>query len=214
MDGISDLFQPPMDNYDTQLTREGEDICRVLDLPTHVRRVQWLDRILWNTYQSDSCGFGRVTGYFPARMKGKIEPQEWRPIMCSRRIYNQLQKNPPLSVIFTSIATLFLVVINGAGIASGQLGNTRGSWVLLSILLVELPIFFLLRARGTKRQKLQADLLASRVEGKQGFLFVLRKIQSLGLRDIVKTESRGLSRYLSTRPSIADRIRNLELFKG
>jgi len=42
-----------MDSYDTQLAREGEDICRVLDLPKHVRQVTWMDRILWHTFDSD-----------------------------------------------------------------------------------------------------------------------------------------------------------------
>lgn len=214
MGRISDLFLPPMDSYDTQLAREGEDICRVLDLPKHVRRIKWLDQILWYTYPSDGCGFGRVDGYFPAHMKGRIEPKEWRPIMCSRRIYSQLHWSPPLSVFFGWLATLFLVTIVGAGFASGVLGTTRGSWVLLSILLAEIPIFVLVRGRGIKRLKLQADLLASRVEGKQEFLSVLRKIQSFGLSDIVKTENRGLTSYVSTRPSIAQRIHNLELFKG
>ena len=214
MDSISDLFLPPMDRYDTQLAREGEDICRLLDLPRHVRRIRWLDRIFWKTYPSDGCGFGRIDGYFPARMKGRLEPKEWRPIMCSRRIYSQLQRNPPLSVFFGWIATLFLIMIVGAGFASGQFGSMRGSWVLLLILLVEVPIFVLVRARGTKRQKLQADLLASRVEGKQEFLAVLRKIQSFGPSDVVKTENRGLSSHISTRPKITERINNLELFKG
>ena len=86
--------------------------------------------------------------------------------------------------------------------------------MLLLILLAEVPIFILVRARGIRRQKLQADLLASRVEGKQEFLAVLKKIQSFGLSDIVKTENRGLKSRISARPSISERIHNLELFKG
>jgi len=214
MNSISALFLPPMDNYDIQLALEGEDICRLLNLPTHVRRITWVDRDVWSAFPSDDCGFFHEEGLFPAHMKGRLEPKEWRPLMCSRRIYKRIRRDPPLSVFFGMIATLFLVMIVGAGLVSGQFGNTRGSWVILFILLAEVPIFFVVYARGTRRQKLQADLLASRVEGKQEFLSVLRKIQSLGLSDVVKTEGRGLSRYFSSRPSIAERIHNLELFKG
>jgi len=66
--------------------------------------------------------------------------------------------------------------------------------------------------QGQKNLKLQADLLAARVEGRQAFLTVLRKIQTFGLTDIVKTERRGFRRHFSSRPSLSERIHNLELF--
>src|SRR5712664_2061019 len=119
---ISDLFLPPMDSYDTQLAREGEDICRALDLPKHVRRITWMDRVLWHTFDSDRCSFGRVVGYFPAQMKGRLEPKEWRPIMASSRILRQIHGNPPVRSIFISIFAMFILLLGIAAASTSGFG--------------------------------------------------------------------------------------------
>jgi len=186
-----------MDSYDTQLAREGEDICRVLDLPKHVRQITWMDRILWHTFDSDRCSFGRVVGYFPAQMKGRLEPKEWRPIMASSRILRQIHGNPPVRSIFISTLALFILFAGIAGL------------VIISAAALALVNSY---TQGQKTLKLQADLLAARVEGRQEFLSVLRKIQTFVLTDIVKTERRGFRRHFSARPSLSERIHNLELF--
>ncbi len=186
-----------MDSFDTQLAREGEDICRVLDLPKHMRQITWMDRILWHTFDSDRCSFGRVVGYFPAQMKGRLEPKEWRPIMASSRILRQIHGNPPVRSIFISTLALFILFVGIAGASAGVLG-WDGRFALALVIISAL--------------KLQADLLAARVEGRQEFLSVLRKIQTFELTDIVKTERRGFRRHFSGRPSLSERIHNLELF--
>jgi hypothetical protein len=207
---ISDLFLPPMDSYDTQLALEGEDICRVLDLPKHVRQITWLDRIFWHTYDSDRCGFGRIVGYFPAQMKGRLEPKEWRPLMASSRILRQIHGNPPVRSIFGSIFAAFILLLGIAGASVEGFG-----WRLaLDLVLITAGALVLVNSytQGQKTLKLQADLLAARVEGRQQFLSVLRKIQTFGLTDIVNTEKRGFRRHFSSRPSLSERIHNLELF--
>jgi len=80
-------------------------------------------------------------------------------------------------------------------------------------LVIDGPIFVNGFTQGEKKLKLQADLLAARAEGKEEFLSVLRKIQELGLSDVRKTERRQLSRHFSSKPSLSERIHNLELFK-
>ncbi len=207
---ISDLFLPPMDSYDTQLAREGEDICRVLDLPRHVKRITWLDRVLWHTFDSDRCSFGRIDGYFPAQMKGRLKPKEWRPIMASSRFLRQIHGNPPVRNILVGIfaAFIFLVGIGGASVE----GFGWGLGIVFLMIVGGALLLVNSYTQGRKTLRLQADLLAARVEGRQQFLSVLRKIQTLGLTDIVNAERRGLSRHFSSRPSLSERIHNLELF--
>jgi hypothetical protein len=207
---ISDLFLPPMDSYDTQLAREGEDICRVLDLPKHVKRITWMEPFLWHTFDSDRCSFGRIVGYFPAQMKGRLEPKEWRPIMASSRFLRQIHGNPPVRSIIVGFfaAFIFLVGIGGASVE----GFGWGLAIALPMIIGGALLLVNSYTQGRKTLRLQADLLAARVEGRQQFLSILRKIQTFGLTDIVKTERRGLRRHFSSRPCLTERIHNLELF--
>jgi hypothetical protein len=207
---ISDLFLPPMDSYDTQLAREGEDICRVLDLPKHVKRITWMDPFLWHTFDSDKCSFGRIVGYFPAQMKGRLEPKEWRPIMASSRFLRQIGANPPVRSFFVTFFAgfIFLVGIAGASVVGFGWGLAIALLIIAASALALVNSF----TQGRKTLRLQADLLAARVEGRQAFLSVLRKIQTFGLTDIVNTEKKRLRRHFSSRPSLSERIHNLELF--
>lgn len=210
MDRVSDYFLFPADSYDAELVREGADVCQKLNLPEHVRRIAWLDRALWHNFHSDKCFFHGKEALFPARMKGKLEPREWRPLIASYKLYKFYRRNPPLR-IFLVLPAMFLALTVAAAIVrifATDVGITFG----LTLLAMEGPLFVNLETQGTKNKKLQADLLASRVEGKEDFLVVLKKIRGLRLSDIAKTERRKLSRHFSSKPSLSERIRNLELF--
>lgn len=210
MDSISDYFVFPADSYDAELVREGTDICLKLNLPEHVRRIVWLDRVLWHTLHSDECFFHGREALFPSRMKGKLEPREWRPLIASYKMYKFYRRNPPLR-IFLTVPAMFLAFIVTALIVR-IFATDLGITLVLTLLAIEGPLFVNLETQGTKNKKLQADLLASRAEGKEDFLVVLRKIRELRLSDIAKTERRKLSRHFSSKPSLSERIRNLELF--
>jgi hypothetical protein len=192
---ISDLFLPPMDSYDTQLAREGEDICRVLDLPKHVKRITWMEPFRWHTFDSDRCSFGRIVGYFPAQMKGRLEPKEWRPIMASSRFLRQIHGNPPVRSIIVGIFAAF-IFLTGIATASAGVFGWDGRFAL-ALVIISAAALALVNSytQGRKKLRLQADLLAARVEGRQQFLSVLRKIQTFGLTDIVNTEKRGFRRH-------------------
>jgi len=145
-------------------------------------------------------------------MKGRLEPKEWRPIMASSRILRQIHGNPPVRSIFISTLALFILFVGIAGASAGVLG-WDGRFAL-ALVIISAAALALVNSytQGQKTLKLQADLLAARVEGRQEFLSVLRKIQTFELTDIVKTERRGFRRHFSARPSLSERIHNLELF--
>lgn len=210
MGSVSDYFLFPADSYDSELARQGNDVCQKLNLPSNVRRIVWLERILWHTIHSDECFFYSNGALFPARMKGKLEPKEWRSLIASNRMFRYIRTNMSGRELVI-LPAVFLTLILAAAI-SRFFGTDIGSTIGLLILLIDGPVFVNGITQAKKTQRLQADLLAARVEGKQEFLLVLRKIHDLGLSDVIKTEKRKLSRHFSGKPSLAERIHNLELF--
>ncbi len=107
---------------------------------------------------------------------------------------------------------VFLTLIL-AGLISRFFGTDIGVTIGLLLLVIDGPVFFNGITQGKKTLRLQADLLAARAEGKEEFLSVLRKIRELGLSDVLKTERRRLRRHFSSKPSLSERIHNLELFR-
>src|SRR5262245_15586074 len=136
MDSVSDLFLVASDAYDSEIIREGNDVCQRLDLPVHVRRIYWADGILWHTFHSDECFFHGKRGLFPARMKGRLEPREWRPIIASSRIFRQYGANPPLRDFLVGMLSLFVLLTIVAEVSAGSFGGDGRLALALSILFL------------------------------------------------------------------------------
>jgi hypothetical protein len=211
MGSVSDHFLLPADSYDSELVREGNDVCRKLNLPANVRRIVWRDKVLWHTLHSDECFFHGNRALFPARMKGRLDPIEWRPLIASFRMFSYLRRNLPGRGLVILPAVFLTLIL--AGLISRFLGADLGETIGLLLLVIDGPVFVNGITQGKKTQRLQADLLAARAEGKEKFLSSLRKIRDFGLSDVIKTEKRPLRRHFSGKPSLAERIHNLELFK-
>jgi len=115
--------------------------------------------------------------------------------------------NVPLRSVFVSFLTLFLFVsaIVGFFIITSFTGFAIDSLVVM----IDCLAFVYSFQWGRKKLGLQADRLAVQVVGKQEFLAVLRKIESFGLNDVVRTERQGFRRHFSRRPSVSERIANL-----
>lgn len=170
--------------------------------------MRWLDRAIWSKINSDECRFGADGVLFPDRMKGKLEPTEWRPLMASSLIFQKiLARNMPASFLVT-IPLLFLATLIGAGIAMVS-GGYEGIVFFLFVVLVDGPILVNGVTRARKKRRLEADLQATRIVGRDELLGVLKKIDGLGLDDVMKTDKRKLSSHFSSKPSVAERISNL-----
>ena len=198
-----------LDAYDSLLIEEAHDLCRTFNLTPKVRRLFWIDRMFWSKVNSDECSFGTKIVLFPDRMKGRLEPEEWKPIMASSLVFKKiLVKNMPASYL-VALPVLFVVSLIGAGIST-LLGNYQSLFFLLFILLVDGPILMNAIARAMKKRRLEADVEVAKVLGRDQFLKVLSKIEGLGLDDVVRrTEKRGIGRHFSGKPSIPERIANL-----
>ena len=119
-----------------------------------------------------------------------------------------LVRNMPASYLLT-LPVLLVVTLLGAGIST-LLGSYEDLFFLLFILLVDVPILANAIARARKKRRLEADVEAARVLGRDQFLNVLSKIEDFGLDDVVKrTERRGIGRHFSGKPSLPERIANL-----
>jgi hypothetical protein len=204
------LSQRKMDDYDTQVVEEADDICRVLSLKPQIKRLLWADRV-----NSDDCRFALGLASFPDRMKGRLEPKEWRPLIASTLIYRKIiARNPPGSAV-VAIAVLFVLLVGGAGILSAIFGSSAvGLPFFLYLVFVGGPFFANRITQGAKNQRLQADLEAARVFGKEELLSVLRKIDGMGMRDVIETEKRRFSRHFSSKPSVAERITKVSLWQS
>lgn len=76
------------------------------------------------------------------------------------------------------------------------------------LLLVFIPGFYLMNQLD-QRAKLQADIIAAELIGKEEFIRVLRKVDSLGLDDVEKLKKGGWRARFAGRPSISKRIETL-----
>jgi hypothetical protein len=203
-----------LDLYDSQLIEEEQNLCKVLNLTTKTRRLIWRDRVPWSKIKSDDCHLGHGVAVFPDRMKGRLEPKEWRPLMASHLIYrNILVRNPPSSLLVTMLATAILMTVGG-GIMAVIFGNSLDLPFFLYTILVVGPFVVSRITQASKKQRLQADVIAAKSLGKDEFLLVLRKIEGMALPDIIETEKRGFSRHFSGKPSVAERIANLSSTTG
>lgn len=159
---------------------------------------------------SDQCLFRRDKIILAERMEGILDPEEWAPLLASSLIYWVKFRRRRIHV---SIVRLFLPEgLAFAGIVLvAHLLRDPGLVLLALFPFVVVSLVGLISYITAERNlRLQADVDASLVVGRENFLGVLRKIYSLGLDDIKGGMTPGRYRRLSLIPSIIDRINNLE----
>src|SRR5437667_2638380 len=101
-----------MDAYDSQIAQDVEDVSRILGLKITVRVLRWVDRVTRSKVNSDDFRFALGLAAFPDRMRGKLEPKEWRPLIASTLIFRKIfARNPPGSILVTVLALFVLLVI-------------------------------------------------------------------------------------------------------
>ena len=146
----------------------------------------------------------------PARMMGRLTVEEWRPLIASSLVFEKKIRKTlrGKAFLFTGLP---LIVALGLPIALAILLQTPELILLYPVLV--LPLAFLGTRRYSsdlKKARLEADIQASVVVGKNSLLDILKKIDNMGLDDIdrLKTGQRG--RRQPGLPSITQRIENLQ----
>lgn len=160
---------------------------------------------------SDRCEFWSRKLVLPARMEDLLSVDEWRPIIASALVYRNLyststrKRAPYLLVPLISFIALAVVL------AFLTRTLVYSALLFFAYFLVIIPV---LRSntRLNYQTSLEADRKAASVVGKEAFLGVLHKIDSLKLADVEKAKKPGFDRRraVNPTPNIADRIANLE----
>ncbi len=166
---------------------------------------------------SDQCRIHKNAILLAESMRGKLEPEEWKPLLASSIIfYRKLRRRLLVRLVALSWAPLVLLLVGFffALFVAAILGAP--SWV--AFLFV--PFLFLggvlvegIYGLSLKRSLLFADRQAANVTGRLQFMRVLKKLDSLSQPDIQKRNNRKkVTRLLFVdRPTLGERIRNLEL---
>lgn len=142
-------------------------------------------------------------------MIGKLEPEEWKPLLASYLIHKKTRRQGLLPTALI-VAAEYLVLLFAGVVLIARVFGQNGALLALGYSLVMTPIFLTNRStQDTKKRKLKADIEATKIIEREKFLQTLRKIDSFKLRDVERAKKSGLMSHFSTRPSITARISNL-----
>ena len=151
-------------------------------------------------------------------MKGRLAPGEWRPLIASSLIYEFSPEIPRKLYLARAlrIAPAFILVLAPPLLIRILLPSTSvPAWAIIVYFFAVMftySTFFWDIGRLRKKLRLKADRIAARIMGEEFFLKVLRKLDSMGLTDIVerKGEKLGWTLQRTPYPSITQRIDNLQ----
>jgi hypothetical protein len=144
-------------------------------------------------------------------MRESLSLDAWRPIIASALVYRTLsskiaRKRAPLLlvplVLFT-ILGIFLTYLTGTTFVA-IVPFILFFVVFIVVMRGDTPLFY--------QSNLEADRVAAGVIGRDMFLSVLRKIDSMKMPDVEKAKHPGFDRRRAVNPipNITDRISNLE----
>jgi len=197
--------------------------------------VSWAKDIPWTFFDSEKpmpefagsvkrdvpvgwCVFTWDTVILPTEMKGKLDPEEWRPLLASSLIYEaKLRINRYFGIILVSIP----IIIDALGWWELFAVSTPASGIPALLLILDVawlfPAFFLsgfLAKWFSRRLRLKADGLAAELVGRETLERVLEKMKALGLVDPYAglTWGRGYpfaGEFMNGRPTLTERIANL-----
>ena len=163
----------------------------------NVREVRWSSIVPLGRsavpIPSDWCFFLFHAIVMPARMMGKLTPEEWRPLIASSILYQkQLRRSADRRQALYIVFPTFLALLSSAIIV----GILRVYWASLIVLLLIIPLFVVGNRRSRpylKKAMLEADTKASALTGKESFLEVLRKIDIMrqGDAEMSKADERS-----------------------
>ncbi len=153
---------------------------------------------------------------FPREMRGKLRPEEWRPLIASLFAYSKMRRKKD----FISPFVVAILLLGAGGYLLVRLffsnlipQSITVVWLVsIVVLVVFVPRVIGRNGRGTEAW-LRADRMAATVTGRDPFLAVLVRIDSMHLNDVEELKE-GKGPWAYRKPSIAERVRNLEDFAG
>jgi hypothetical protein len=221
---------------DSRILAIAKELCQQLRSvydPIAVYWIVWIKVAGLRVAPSDQCLLGvkgRGRGYvqLSAAIRGRLAPDEWRPLIASALIWN-LQ--PELKRKRQVLNRLWLLTIPASTVLGILLLWLFNSFIpvhnadefllvtplfFLGLFGVTLPIFLSARKANLILRKyfLEADRLAAEVVGKTQMLQTLGKIDSMRLADVEERKKEKLTVWkcggVFPWPSLPERIQNME----
>ncbi len=188
-----------------QIIQAAREIAQPLSMPpASFQRVLWIKH-----FPSDRCGFRTDTVFLSQNMIGRLEPEEWKPLLASYLIHKRTRRKGLLPTALLTALEYIVILFVGIGLIATVFGR-NGGVIALGYFLVTFSIFSVNRStQDTKKRKLRADIEATKIVDREKFLQTLRKIDSFRMKDVERAKKSGLLSNFSTRPSITARISNL-----
>lgn len=216
-------FGPGQGEVDGQILNIAKDLCRDMGFvyePLAIYYVVWVKFGGIRIAPSDECLLGvkgerRGYVYLPAVLRGRLDPNEWKPLIASSLIYSFQPglKHRRLVIQRSWLLTLAAVI----AVTTVVLWFFNDVLVpVLAIPAVVLLIMLVARKINMTLRKyfLDADTIAADVAGKDLMIQTLKKIDSMRLVDIEerKQEKPTIWRRAGVLPwpSITNRIQQLE----
>jgi len=222
----TEILPPPnreveSSSQEQEILRITSELCQKIGLRLgNALSVSWKSRIplgrgtekLW----SDDCTFDRNGLVLPETMKGVLQPEEWSPIIAATLMYTyklggekskHLIKRWGLGVMLPALigGTLLAVLYDPGDVTRDFVGLMVGMFLLV------LGLGNLISAPYIKRIRLKADRMAADLVRKDLFLRTLSVISRNMPEDLANLDGRrGLRALYSKRPSISERIENLQ----
>ena len=206
-------LRSPEDEKILQLARE---VCRHLGLSlTSPRTISWADRIGLMKVPFGQALFTLFDEMIlPRALMGKLEPEEWRPLIASSAIFRRrLQRKSSVGFAVRMglpIVPVMIIMI----LVFPALGERPPSFLVATVIVALISSYLALAAlawsaslRYMKRMALKADSQSAEYVGREKFLEVLKKLESPGF------EKKGLRARIPPRLTIRERIQNLESSK-
>ena len=208
---------------DSSILRLVGELSNLIGVTFRPAGVTWmgnLGHIL--SLPSDECLLavkGRRRGHviLPIALKGRLELEDWRPLMASgmfyqlrpeiRRVWAVMVRLVLTSIIVAILFPLLLALI-GIGLLSLQAG---GLFLLAFALWLVLPRVY--NFQVVRKLRLKADRRVAEIVGREQFLRVLEKIDALHIIDLDERKDEKLTmwkRRVSPWPTITERIDNLK----
>jgi hypothetical protein len=222
---------------DSRILAIARELCQQLRLVYDPIAVYW---IIWikvgglRVAPSDQCLLGvkgRGRGYvqLSAAIRGRLAPDEWRPLIASALIWNlqpELRRRRRavnrrwwLTIPASTVLGILLLWLFNSFIPV----HNPDEFILVTPLFflglfgVTLPIFLSARKANLVLRKyfLEADRLAAEVVGRTQMLQTLGKIDSMRLADVEERKKEKLTVWKRAGvfpwPSLTERIQNLEI---
>ena len=197
--------------------------------------VSWAEDLPWTNVDSEKpvpelagfvkrdvpvgwCVFTWDRVILSTEMKGKLGPEEWRPLLASSLIYEaRLSLRRNIGFVFLSTP----IIIDAVGWWELFAVSTPASGIPALLLIIDIAgLFGTLLLSGflvkwfTRRLRLRADTLAAEHVGRETLERVLEKMKTLGLVDTYAglTWGKGYPfsfELMNGRPTLAERITNL-----